>query len=155
MKRQLLLPHGFQRIGVAIFIPAAIIGIAMMIDGYNGFPSYLLPSDRDSALYAALDSQWMSRLLNNIAIIGICAGCVLATCSRERVEDEMIGALRLRSLLAALYTTTLLTVAASLLLYDMRFLDFMVWNMFTLPILFMLLFRWRMYRLEKHSADEE
>lgn len=36
-------------------------------------------------------------------IIGIIAGSILVTCSRERVEDEMNGRIRLNALLLSLY----------------------------------------------------
>lgn len=45
MNRIILLPYPFKRIGWALFIPTALFGILMAIDGFNGFPSFLLPGD--------------------------------------------------------------------------------------------------------------
>lgn len=154
MKRLILLPHPFRRIGAVIFAIAATLGILMTPDGYDGWPSYLLPADTGSPLFAALASYSMTHLLNNIAIIGLCVGSIFIACSRERVEDEMTGAVRLNSLLTALYVNTAITVAAALVLYDFAFLYFMIWNMITTPLLFMLIFRWRMWRINR-SADHE
>ena len=103
MKSLILLPHPFRRIGVVIFAIAATVGIVMTPDGYNGWPSYLLPADTESPLFAALASEGMTHLLNNIAIIGLCVGSIFIACSRERIEDEMTGAVRLNALLTALY----------------------------------------------------
>ena len=49
MNRIILLPYPFKRIGWALFIPTALFGILMAIDGFNGFPSFLLPGDAGSS----------------------------------------------------------------------------------------------------------
>ena len=154
MKRLILLPHTFRRIGVVIFAIGAAVGLLMTPDGYNGWPSFLLPADTGSPLFATLVSDSMARLLNNIAIIGLCVGSIFIACSRERVEDEMTGAVRLNALLVALYINSAVTVAAALVLYDFAVLYFMIWNIITPPLLFMVIFRWRMWRINR-SADHE
>ena len=155
MKSLILLPHPFRRIGAAVFAIAAVVGILMTLDGYNGWPSSLLPADTESQLFAALASEGMTHLLNNIAIIGLCVGSIFIACSRERIEDEMTGAVRLNALLTALYINTAITVAAALVLYDFTFIYFMIWNMITTPLLFMLIFRWRMWRINRTTYHEE
>ena len=155
MKSLILLPHPFRRIGAAVFAIAAVVGILMTLDGYNGWPSYLLPADTELQLFAALASEGMTHLLNNIAIIGLCVGSIFIACSRERIEDEMTGAVRLNALLTALYINTAITVAAALVLYDFTFIYFMIWNMITTPLIFMLIFRWRMWRINRTTDNEE
>lgn len=127
----------------------------MTPDGYNGWPSFLLPADTGSQLFATLVSDSMARLLNNIAIIGLCIGSIFIACSRERIEDEMTSAVRLNALLVALYINSAVTVAAALLLYDFAFLYFMIWNIITTPLIFMVIFRWRMWRINRTSDHEE
>lgn len=155
MKRLILLPHAFRRIGVIIFAIGAAVGLLMTPDGYNGWPSFLLPDDTGSPLFATLVSDSMARLLNNIAIIGLCVGSIFIACSRERVEDEMTGAVRLNALLVALYINSAVTVTAALVLYDFAFLYFMIWNIITTPLLFMVIFRWRMWRINRSAYHEE
>lgn len=152
--KSMLLPHGFRKVGWAMLIPAAVLGVMMASDGFDGMPSYLLPADENSTLRAFLASPTMTCLLNNTAIIGICLGAIFVSCSREKIEDEMIGAIRLECLLAALYTSSALLIVATLTVYGMRFLDVMVYNMFTTVIVFLLLFRLRMRKLKKSTADE-
>ena len=129
MKRLILLPHAFRRIGVAVFAIGAIVGALMTPDGYDGWPSFLLPADKESPLFAALVSNSMTHLLNNIAIIGLCVGSIFIACSRERIEDEMTGAVRLNALLTALYVNIAAAVIASLVLYDFDYLYVMVVNL--------------------------
>lgn len=148
MNKTLLLPYPFKRIGWALFIPTALLGILMGIDGFNGFPSFLLPD-------TAAPSQTLDRICNNVALIGVLVGALLITCSRERIEDELIGRIRLNALLAALYTSFAVSVVAALLLYDLSYLYFMIFNLCLLPVIFLAIERVLLWRLGKEAAHEE
>lgn len=130
--RNLLFPHRFQKVGWVIFTISFALGAYIDITDF-------------SASYA----------LNNIAIIGIIVGGVLATCSREKVEDEMTQQLRLNSLLTALYINYGLLIVAALLVYDLDFLNVMLYNMFTILLIFMAVFRYKIWRMKKGVEDEQ
>ena len=130
------------------FIPAALLGVLMLFDGLNGFPSFLLPG-------AAEAGETLDAVCNNAVIVGLLAGTLLIACSRERIEDEGIGRIRLNALLAALYANCAAVAAAALVTYGAAFLDIMIYNLFTLPLLFLLIFRWQLRRYAKEAADEE
>lgn len=158
MKNKLLLPYGFQKAGWAILIPTALLGILMMIDGYNGIPTFFYPEEFvkvNTPTYALLSSDTMTRSLNNIVLIGIVVGALFVSCSKEKIEDEMISSLRLSSLLVALYVNYLFLIVAALLVYDVAFLNIMVWNMFTMLLAFLTVFRYRLWRLRKEANDEK
>ncbi|MBQ8779466.1 MAG: hypothetical protein IJZ49_07095 [Alistipes sp.] len=129
--KTLLFPHSFQRIGWVVFAISAAIG------------AYILFTDNTD-----------SYLLNNIAIIGTCIGAILATCSREEVEDEMTGQIRLNSLLTALYINYAILIVCSLLIYDLDFLSVMLYNMFTILLIFMVVFRWKIWQVKKATENE-
>ena len=130
--KTLLFPHRFKQIGWIIFAITAAIG------------AYILFTDNTD-----------SYLLNNIAIIGISIGAILATCSREKVEDEMTEQIRLSSLLVALYINYAILIVCSLLIYDLDFLQVMLYNMFTILLIFMVVFRWKIWRAKKGVEDEQ
>lgn len=130
--KTLLFPHSFQRIGWVVFAISAAIG------------AYILFTDNTD-----------SYLLNNIAIIGTCIGAILATCSRENVEDEMTGQIRLNSLLIALYINYAILIVCSLVIYDLDFLSVMLYNMFTILLIFMVVFRWKIWRVKKAIENEQ
>lgn len=130
--KTLLFPHSFQRIGWVVFAISAAIG------------AYILFTDNTD-----------SYLLNNIAIIGTCIGAILATCSRENVEDEMTGQIRLNSLLIALYINYTILIVCSLVIYDLDFLSVMLYNMFTILLIFMVVFRWKIWRVKKATENEQ
>ena len=130
--KTLLFPHSFKQIGLIIFAISAAIG------------AYILFTDNTD-----------SYLLNNIAIIGISIGAILSTCSRERVEDEMIQQIRLNSLLVALYINYAILIVCSLLIYDLDFLNVMLYNMFTILLIFMVVYYWKIWRTKKGVEDEQ
>lgn len=148
MNKVLLLPHSFKKIGWCIFVPTALLGILMAFDGFNGFPGMLLP---DSTQVSATIDLWS----NNAAIIGVLLGAVFITCSRERIEDELIGRIRLNALLVSLYCTVGTTVAATLLLYDFTYMNFMIFNLCLLPVLFLIIEQIMLWRFRKETAHEE
>lgn len=148
MNKMLLLPHGFKRIGWVLFIPTALLGVLMAIDDFNGFPSFLLPD-------SFAPGGGSVRLWNNVAIIGILLGVLFICCSRERVEDELIARIRLNALLAALYITVGISVLSALVLYDVAYLWFMIFNLCLLPVLFLVIERAMLWRLGKEASHEE
>lgn len=129
--KTLLFSHGFQKWGWCILAVGLIFGIY------------------------ALASDYGSPLVNNIAIIGTILGAIFSTCSREKIEDEMVRQLRLNSLLVALYISYALLIVCSLFVYGLDFLYVMVYNMFTILFVFMVVFRYRMWCLNKEAKNEE
>ena len=138
--KTLLFPHSFQEVGWIIFSISAAVGAIIMSDYYG---INLLP-----------DNHYLGYVLNNIAIVGISIGAILATCSREEVEDEMTGQIRLNSLLTALYINYAILIVCSLLIYDLDFLSVMLYNMFTILLIFMVVFRWKIWRVKKATENE-
>lgn len=130
--KTLLFPHRFQKVGWVIFALAAALGVYICVTGFEASPA-----------------------MNNIALIGIVVGGLLATCSREKVEDEMISHIRLNSLLIALYINYALLIVSALVTYDLDFLQVMIYQMFTILLIFMVVFRYRVWRTQKGASDEE
>ncbi len=141
----MLFPHAMQKPGWIIFALSATLGATMMLQ--QSFD--VLPQSVASQL------NYYGYFVNNIAIIGTIIGAILATCSREKIEDEMISSIRLNSLLTALYIHYAIIVVASLLVYDLDFLYVMLYGMFTILIIFMVVFRLRIWRMRKEERDEQ
>lgn len=157
----MLLPHGFQKIGWAILIPTLLLCAGLLI-GYHIFEKDFDESARIIfgwlGLPVRIAGEWCSNAahwINNICIFGVVAGGLLVGCSRERVEDEMIARIRLNALMAALWINYGVLLAAALLVYDLQFIDMMMYNLFTMLAIFVVLFRFRLWRLRKEAKDEE
>lgn len=148
MDKILLLPYSFKKFGWALLIPTSLLGLLMLLCGFNGFPAFLLPGD-------AVSNDTLDAVTNNVVLIGMVLGAILVTCSRERIEDELIARIRLNALLTALYVNTAGTVIATLVFYGFDYLDVMVINLVSLPILFLIIERLLLWRLRKEAAHEE
>lgn len=149
MNTKWLFPHRYRLIGWLVFVPSAALGLA--------------------SLYADLDIGWLvvnaltesmtivsgsstthlddaQNLTDELAAMGIIAGLLLIGFSREKIEDEMISQLRLEALQWSVYTNYLVLAIAIVTVYDMAFLQVMIYNMFTILLVFIGRFRWLIYR---------
>lgn len=88
-------------------------------------------------------------VLNDFAIIGIMLGAIFIVCSKERIEDEMTKSIRLASLLNSIYVYVILLVIFTLTINGLAYIDFVIYNLVLLPILFVCNFRLEMHRYNK------
>lgn len=158
LQNNLLLPHGFQKISWVLLLPNLALGIYLLLIGFDTMSLALLfervvHSGRTVDVSAI--GNGIASWLNNEMIVGLLLGALFVSCSRERVEDEMIARIRLGALLSALYVNTAIVIVAALFVYGLDFVDVMVYNLFTLPLLFAAIYRWQLWRLKKAARDEE
>lgn len=154
MLKSLLLPYGFKKIGWVIFIPTFLLGSWLFFSGFDAdsvFAFFNLPTRTGPDSFTSNADHW----LNNIALIGICLGGIFVACSKERVEDEMIGRIRLNALLIALYVNYAVLIVAALLVYDLGFLNVMACMIVGVLLLFLLIYRITLWRFRKSSGHEE
>lgn len=85
-------------------------------------------------------------LTDETAAIGVIISLLLIAFSREKVEDEMIGQLRLEALQWSVYANYIVLLIAILMVYDTAFFSVMIYNMFTVLLVFITRFRWLLYR---------
>lgn len=91
----------------------------------------------------------VQNLTDELAALGVIIGLVLIAFSKEKTEDEMSSLLRLEALQWSVYANYLVLAIAILLVYDMAFFNVMVYNMFTLLIVFIARYRWLIWQNEK------
>lgn len=89
-------------------------------------------------------------LTNEVAGLGIIIGLMMIAFSREKVEDEMIGQLRLEALQWSVYANYLILAISMLTVFDEAFFSVMIYNMFTVLLVFIARFRWLIYRNNQH-----
>ncbi|RYF69344.1 MAG: hypothetical protein EOO39_17745 [Cytophagaceae bacterium] len=146
---RLLLPHRFRLIGWIVFILSAILGLANMYADFH-VPSFNVPSLNKSIHFNTDTSQTnlvdLQNLTDEIAAIGVIIGLLLIGFSREKTEDEMISQLRLEALQWSVYANYLVLAIAIVSVYDSGFFVVMIYNMFTVLLVFIGRFRWLIYR---------
>jgi hypothetical protein len=138
MNAKWLFPHRFRLIGWILFVPSLLLGLA------NRYADFRIRQ---------LDvSGWLmfedvgNNLTDEFAGVGVIVGLLLIAFSKEAVEDEMISRLRLEALQWSVYTNYLLLAIAMLTVYNSAFLEVMIYNMFTVLLVFIGRFRWLLYR---------
>lgn len=134
--KNLLFPRQFHLVGWLLFIPAAIVGMLLYFSfcNFHGVTEIVV---------------------NDAVIIGIALGALFIVCSKERHEDEMTRAIRLASLLNAMYMYVVILIASTLLLNGVAYFQFMILNLVLLPMIFVIIFRLELQRYNKMSDDEE
>lgn len=161
-----LLPHRYKAIGWFLFLPAAIAGSIVAATGYEVswlsthvislYEADLFTNTRTTQL---TDLHWFHWVEANLTttIIGVLliAGALLVGFSKERIEDEFISRLRLSSLLWAVCVNYGLLLLAFLLVYGLSFLSVMMYNMFTVLLLFIIRFHYLLYKSNKAVLVEK
>lgn len=154
MTKSMLLPHGFKKAGWAILIPTLLMGLYVALHDMNTSALFDLTvrlTRPDAVGRFDAPDKW----LTNLIIIGILVGSVFVTCSRERIEDELIARIRLNALLLALYADFALLIVLTLSFYDLQYLNILIYNLFTLPLLFLFVYELSLWRLKKSLGNEE
>ena len=148
MKTKWLFPYRFRFIGWLIFIPSAVLGLAAMYADFTinwlaaNILSHAMTIKLENSITHLVDNQ---NLTDELGAIGVIAGLLLIAFSRERVEDEMISQLRLEALQWSVYANYFVLIIAILTVYDTAFFNVMIYNMFTVLLVFIVRFRWLIF----------
>jgi hypothetical protein len=140
MKTRVLFPHQFKWIGWIILIPSAILGFLNLFEviSFNfleGIKVFAIYSDeilgRDT-LFGFIQNDISDEVLGILCIVG----GILVAFSKEKHEDEFIAKIRMESLVWAIYINYGILVFCMLFFYSTAFLYVMIFNMFTILIIF-------------------
>lgn len=153
MKPSYLFPHRFTILGWLLAIPAGTLGLLMLFDVLNGdflgraqvFAIYAQRFLSDDVYFGFVSTDLADELISLLLTIGL----LLIAFSAERYEDEFIRHLRLESLVWATKVNYLILIFFILFFYEGGFFFGLVFNMFTLLILFILKFRISLYLLRR------
>jgi hypothetical protein len=158
MAPKFLLPNKFKKIGWFILIPATIFGLIL---AYNEFSlawiwgkTFAIANEGTEEHYkyfVVAKTNLTNTVIGSLFIIG----ALLVSFSKEKNEDEFIAELRLSSLLWAVGISYVLLLIAFVLVYGTPFMDVMVYNMFTVLILFITRFNYLMHSNSKIVPDEK
>ncbi|MBO9152854.1 hypothetical protein ACFOTA_11595 [Chitinophaga sp. GCM10012297] len=135
MKPKYLLPHLYKKIGWALTVPFLTYAVYAYILG----DIFNLPFKAEN-----LENKFP--WLGTIVLIGLLGGLLLVSFSKEKTEDEYISRLRLESLQVAVIVNYVLLILAALSFFGLDFLSVMVYNMFTVLLIFIIRFHFLLYR---------
>ena len=158
MSNKLLLPHKYKSIGWIILALATIAGLVLLISDLEVFPL-------TAPVFAFFNEDLINHgesfkvIYTNVTptIVGILflAGALLVSFSSEKREDEFIAKLRQSSLLWAVLLNYVLLIVCFAFVYGFSFLNVMIYNMFTVLVLFIIRFNYILYRSSKDMPNEK
>lgn len=158
MTTKLLLPSKYKTIGWIILVPAAVLGIIISFTGYevNWLHAKVFAIFNEAVLGKIQYLSFIQTDMTN-TVIGILfiLGGLLVSFSKEKNEDEYISKLRLSSLLWAVAVNYLLLLLAFVFVYGTVFLNVMIYNMFTVLIIFIIRFNYILFKNSKTVSDEK
>lgn len=164
MNQTLLLPNRFKTIGWCILIPATIAGIFRIATDFES--SWLTTTvfsffgddnimsnsgDAGNHNFSFITTDVTNSLVGILFIIG----GLMVGFSKEKKEDEFIANLRLSSLLWSVWVNYILLLIAFLFIWNFDFLNVMVYNMFTVLIIFIIRFNYILYRSTTTLTDDK
>lgn len=136
MKQAFLFPQQFKAIGWILLIVALAAGGAFFFGLVN-------------------TTGMTETIANDAAVIGIALGALFIIASKEKIEDEMTGTIRLRSLLNALYVYVAILIIGTIFINGIDFLAFLFFDSILFPCIFVLVFQMQMRRHYLENGDEE
>lgn len=158
MLQKLLLPHRYKKIGWWIVFPTTILGIILILTDFEGFAF-------NTNVFAFFNGEilgkgdFFSFIYTNVTntIVGVLfiAGALLVGFSKEKIEDEFIGSLRQSSLLWAVLVNYILLLISFVFIYGTAFLSVMLYNMFTVLLIFIIRFNYVLYHNSKSMPGEK
>ncbi|RYZ26128.1 MAG: hypothetical protein EOO10_16415 [Chitinophagaceae bacterium] len=158
MLNRLLLPNKYKLAGWLILIPATALGIFLILTQFEGIPFratvFAFYSDEIFGESRAFNFI-KTNITNTLVGVMFITGALLVAFSKEKNEDEYIAQLRLSSLLWAVLVNYILLLIAFLFIYGTPFLNVMLYNMFTVLIIFIVRFNYVLFRNAKFSFDEK
>ena len=145
MKQLPLFPHSWQKAGYIILPLFLAIGVAYLFFDYN-IP-WLQYKHNPQNVFDFSDNNFT----DEVASLGMIVSLLLIAISKEKTEDEMIQFIRLESLHWAVYANYLVLALCIIFVYGGLFFHVMIWNMFTVLIIFIVRFKYLMFIYNKSN----
>lgn len=158
MDTKFLFPSKFKLLGWILFIPAligiiAVIWLKIDVDSFPEVPVLAIidnPFLSDPKYFTVIQNP----ILDEVLLVTMIIGGILLGFSRTTDEDEYISKIRYESLIWAMYFNFALMLFATIFIYGVIYLHFLMANMFSMLLFFNIRFHLKLYQLNKASDDE-
>lgn len=149
MKNKLLLPIWCRIAGIIILPFSSIITVAQYLLNYS-FQLWVLPvmnkkSDPLLGYDNIFQKNFHTDLTGTIGIFLTLCSLFMIAFSREKHEDEYMSYVRLKALQISVYCNYLILAATTIIFYGFSFLTIMGINMFSILILYILIYYYHLY----------
>ena len=155
MKTNYLFPNRFKKIGWGL-IALAVIATTIIAITETEISCKVLAIINgvflgDTGYFEIITDDIGFEVLSIVLLVG----GLFVTMSKEKVEDEFISKIRLESLVWATFINYGIITLAILFVYDISFLYALTINIFSLLIIFSVIFHWKLFKSRKALNHEE
>ncbi|WP_298140791.1 hypothetical protein [Flavobacterium sp.] len=160
MKTHFLFPNSFKKIGCILFVPTmATILYIWLIDSsqlenlleFKVFALYKTNILGASEYLVFIKNHLIDELLTILLMISL----LFVGFSKTKSEDEMIEKIRYESLVWATYFNLFLLLFNTIFFYGLFYGNFIILNIFSQLLFFIIRFHYKIYQLNKATHDDE
>lgn len=150
MKTRFLFPRKFIWIGWIAVIVSILLFFLNELPFFNLKTFAMINNEvfRDTEYFKVIQDNLQFEIASVLLIVGL----IFIAFTKVKNEDEFTSKLRLESLLWATYINYGLLILAIMFVYGLGFLNVMAYNFFTILIVFIIRFRfvlWKSFKSEK------
>jgi hypothetical protein len=158
MKTNYLFPHRFRTVSGALFVLSlAALILFMSIGNTEDFtvPVFAIVGAEDLMGPHKYFTVIENPVMDEIIILALISSGIVFGFSKEKHEDEMVASIRLNSLAWATIANYGILFFCYLFVYGLPFFNILLHAMLSQLVIFVLLFRYKMYRFYNFGQDEE
>ena len=148
MQSALLLPYKYKLIGTIMFMVSLALGILVRFwDFQLPFLTIILRKKTGNVFDDKIN------FTDEFALSGIILALLFISFAREKREDEFINKTRLESWQWAVLINYILLLIATWTVHGLAYIDVMMYNMLTIPIIFIIRFHYVMYKTKSLTEN--
>ena len=160
MKTNYLFPNRFKKItGAFFFISSLLYVLYYVLDAHISYDVkvkvFTLMGDEGLMTPTTYIGLIDNYIIDEILMLFLLPTGIVYAFSKEIQEDEMVASIRLHSLAWATITNYGVILFLYLFIYGLPFLNVMMAAMFSQLVIFIVLFRYKIYRFYTTRQDEE
>jgi hypothetical protein len=148
MNNNLLISAKYKVLGWILSLVFGLLGLLCLVYDFEfNFLSY----NKDD-LNGIFDNN---NFTNEVALSGTIAGLLIIVFSKQKIEDEYISLLRLKSLQLSVFISYIAFIGINFCFYGLAFYNIIFYNSFTILIVFIITFQWKLFNLNKEGLKNE
>jgi hypothetical protein len=160
MRTNFLFPYRFKKAsGVLFAISFILLTLFYIFDEFGSFEikaKVFSIAGGSGLLGNGGDFFWLeTSITDELLMLMVIPFGIIFAFSKEKYEDEMVNAIRLNSLAWATITNYTIILLGYLFIYGTVFLNVLMFAMVSQLLIFIMLFRYRMFRFYKIEGNEE
>ena len=132
-------------LGIAVGMMRFVFGIKPALLTVKVFAVYAVFFNTNR--FAVIQNNVMEELAGILLLVGL----VLWGFSEERYETDEVREARCAALFVAVLVNSVLLVSAMMFVYGLGFAAVVAGNVFSLPVIYLLLFNWSLYRKRRRG----